>query len=295
MDVRVMSDVAAAVIPRSSVVMVGDTFSADVFLAAYDAKNRARITLSEGGELPMGADGKGKLRLRADQVGERSVNGVIQVQGPKGMEEHPYSVTYQVMAPMLVASPTKMNVLYRGVNNPIAFSVPGVTPEHVRPVIDNGTVQRGNEGWYARVNTLGKAKVSAQVTLPDGSTRTVGPIEFRVKDLPPPMVRVNGLTASDTKVSLNKLKRAECMEVTFGPGCEFNEPYKVEQYTVVANVRGNIVDHTVNSGCFDAETVKYLNALRPGDRIWFENVKTRLANGAGPQFTMPTMSWKMVN
>ncbi len=294
-DVRVMSDVAAAVIPRSSVVMLGDTFSADVFLAAYDAKNRARITMNGAGEIPMGTDGKGKLRLRADQVGERSVNGVIHVQGPKGMEEHPYSVTYQVMAPMLVASPTKMNVLYRGVDNPIAVSVPGITPEHVRPVIDNGTVQRGSEGWYARVNALGKAKLSAQVTLPDGSTRTVGPIEFRVKDLPPPMVRVNGFTASDTKVSLNKLKRAECMEVTFGPGCEFNEPYKVEQYTVVANVRGNIVDHTVNSGCFDAETLKYLNALRPGDRIWFENVKTRLANRAGPQFTMPTMSWKMVN
>ena len=64
---------------------------------------------------------------------------------------------------------------------------------------------------------------------------------------------------------------------------------------MVANVRGNIVDHTVNSGCFDAETLKYLNALHPGDRIWFENVKTRLANGAGPQFTMPTMSWKTVN
>ncbi len=294
-DARVMSDVAAAVIPRSSVVMLGDSFSADVFLAAYDSKNRPTISLNEGGELPLGADGKGKLRLKAEHVGERSVQGVIRVQGPEGMEEHPYSVTYQVMAPLLVASPTKMNVLYRGVENPIAFSVPGVTPENVRPVIDNGSVQRGKDGWFVRVNTLGKAKMSASVTLPDGSTRTIGPIEFRVKDLPPPLARVVGYTATDTKVSLVRLKRAQGIEVTFGPGCEFDEPYAVQQYTLVGNVRGNLVDHTVNGAAFDQRTKEVINALRPGDRIWFENVKARLANGAGPQFTLPTMGWRAAN
>lgn len=295
MDARVMSDVAAAVIPRSSVVMLGDTFSADVFLAAYDAKNRARITMNEGGELAMGTDGKGKLRLRADQVGERSVSGMIQVQGPKGMEEHPYGVTYQVMAPILVASPTKMNVLYRGVENPLAFSVPGVTPENVRPVIDNGSVQRGRDGWFVKVSTLGMARVRAAVTLPDGSTRTIGPVEFRVKDLPPPVARVNGITAAETKAPLNKLKYAKGIELNRGEGCEFDERYVVLQYTVVGSVKGNIVDHTVTGGNFDQRTLDLLKAVRPGDRIWFEGVKARLANGIGPQFTLPTMSWKAVN
>ena len=295
MDMTVMSDVAAAVIPRSPIVMVGDTFSADVFLAAYDAKNRPSITLADGGAVPLGNDGKGKLRIKADGIGEHTLNGTIRVQGSKGAETYPYSVTYQVMAPMLVASPTKMNVFYRGVANPLSFSVPGVTPEQVRPMIDNGTVERGKDGWFVRVNTLGTARVRAVVTQADGSMRTIGPVEFRVKDLPPPTVRIEGYTAADPKVQLNKLKRARGMEISFGPGCEFDEPYKVEQYTVVANVRGNIVDHTVKSGSFDAETLKYLAALRPGDRIWFENVKARLANGSGPQFTLPTMSWRTTN
>lgn len=295
MDARVMSDVTAAVIPRSSVVMLGDTFSADVFLAAYDAKNRARITLNEGGELPMGTDGKGKLRLRADQVGERSVAGVIRVEGPKGMEEHPYSVTYQVMAPTLVASPMKMNVLYRGVRNPLAFSVPGATSENVRPIIDNGSVQRGKDGWFVTVNALGTARVRAAVTLPDGSTRTTGPVEFRVKDLPPPMAKVNGITAMDAKASVKKLKAARRIELTRGEGCEFDEPYTILQYTLVGSMKGNIVDHTVNGGIFDQRTLDYLAALKPGDRVWFEGVKARLANGAGPQFALPTMSWKAVN
>lgn len=295
MDARVMSDVAAAVIPRSSVVMLGDTFSADVFLAAYDSKNRPIITMDGGGELPLGADGMGKLRLRTDKVGERSVGGMIRVQGPQGMEEHPYSVTYQVMAPLLVASPTKMNVLYRGVSNPIAISVPGVTPEHVRPIINNGTVRRGPDGWFAEVGTLGKANVSATVTLPDGSMRTIGPVEFRVKDLPPPVAVVNGITAADAKASLRKLKLAKGIAVRRADGCEFEEPYAVKQYTIAGLVKGNPVDRTVQGAVFDQETVKLLEALRPGDRVWFEGIKAQLANGAGPIFTLPTMSWKAVN
>jgi hypothetical protein len=33
----------------------------------------------------------------------------------------------------VVVSPTKMNVLYRGVKNPVSVSVPGVAPELVKP------------------------------------------------------------------------------------------------------------------------------------------------------------------
>ena len=162
-------------------------------------------------------------------------------------------------------------------------------------MIDNGTVERGKEGWFVRANTLGTARVRAVVTQTDGSTRTIGPVEFRVKDLPPPMVRVNGYTANDSKVQLAKLKRAPGMEITFGPGCEFNEPYAVKEFTIVGKLKGNLVDHTVKGAVFDQRTKDILNALNSGDRIWFEGIKAQLANGAGPQFTLPNMSWKTVN
>lgn len=92
-----MSALTSAVIPQSSVVMLGDTFRADVFLAAFDEKNRAtveRATDSGPVAVPMGTDAKGKLCLRADRVGEQEVKGVIRMQGPTGLEEHPYSVKY---------------------------------------------------------------------------------------------------------------------------------------------------------------------------------------------------------
>ncbi|MBL7983527.1 MAG: hypothetical protein JNM91_00950, partial [Flavobacteriales bacterium] len=261
-ETRVMSNVASAVVPRSTLVMVGDTFAADVFLAAYDEKNRARIDLAGGTDLPLGVDGKGKLRLKADRIGEHTAQGVIHYQGPKGMEEYPYAVTYQVMAPLLVASPMKMNVLYRGVDNPMSFSVPGVTPEHVKPVISNGTIQRKGDTWFAAVNALGAAEVRAMVSMPDGSTRSIGPVTFRVMDLPPPVATFAGAGSTDSRVQLTKLKVAEHVFAKRSDGCVFDERYKVLSFKIGGYLRGNPVE-VINVGQeLNAASKEFIAALR---------------------------------
>ena len=292
-EVRVMSNVASAVIPRSTVVMVGDDFEASVFLAAYDEKNRARIDLNGSGDLPIGPDGKGKLRIKATSVGEHTAKGTIHYQGPKGMEEYPYSVTYQVMAPLLVASPTKMNVLYRGVANPIEFSVPGVTAENVRPSLTNGTVARGPQGWMADVTNLGTADFSASVRLPDGSDRSIGPVRFRVLDLPAPVAFVADAGSADSRVPLRKLSSATGVLVKRAEGCVFDERYKVLSYRVGALVRGNAVEVEVSGGAFTNEVQKLIGSLKGGERIWFEEITAQLANGLGPRFKLPNINLRV--
>ncbi len=293
-DARIMSSLASAVVPRSTVVMVGDSFVADVFLAAFDEKNKARISLTGEGDLPLGTDGKGKLRMRTSEVGEHTAMGVIHYQGAKGMEEYPYSVRYQVMAPLLVASPTKMNVLYIGVDNPLSFSVPGVTPGNVRPVIDNGSILRRGDGWFARTSTPGKAHFSAVVTLPDGSTRTIGPVEFRVKQLPAPVASVNGITAADGRARVGRLTDADGITVKRSEGCEFDEPYRCTRFTVVLDRNGTMNEHLVQGNRFDEDTRKILRSLRPGDRIWFEGIKGQLASGAGPEYSLASIAVKVI-
>lgn len=293
-----MSALTSAVIPQSSVVMLGDTFRADVFLAAFDEKNRATVErATDGGSVavPMGADAKGKLRLRADRVGEQEVKGVIRVQGPTGLEEHPYSVKYQVMAPLLVASPTKMNVLYRGVDNPIDLSVPGVPAENVRPVIDNGAIARSGAGWVARVNTVGRARLSVVAVLPDGSSRTVGPVEFRVKDLPAPMAYLGGKSARDNRIKRTELLAAEGVIARL-ENSEFNDLFKVTSFTLTVLHNGTAVPHPVRGNAVRPGTDERqaLEAARVGDRVYVEDIKARLANGAGIEYTLPPIALKVV-
>ncbi|HRH70710.1 MAG TPA: gliding motility protein GldM [Flavobacteriales bacterium] len=288
------STLTTAVIPQSSLIMAGDSFRADVFLAAYDPKNRPTVTVNSGAILPIGADGKAKLRLRGDHIGEQLVQGVITFEGPDGPEKIPYSTTFQVMAPLLVASPTKMNVLYRGVENPIDLSVPGVAPDRVQATISTGRIVRKGAGWVATGMTGSYAEVNATVQLPDGGSRRIGPVRFRVKELPPPTAFVAGKSARE-----NKVKKAE---LTAAPGViakledsEFNDPWQVMRFVLTVQRKGGpVIELASTSNVITSEMKTVLAALRAGDQVYFEDIKARLANGHGTPKDLAPVALKII-
>jgi len=282
-----------AVIPQSNLIMAGDSFRADVFIAAYDPKNRPTVTLRGGADLAIGTDGKGKLRLRGDQVGEHLVEGSITFEGPDGPEQISYATKFQVMAPMLVASPTKMNVLYRGVENPIDLSVPGIPPDRVQASISTGRIVRAGNGWVATGMTANSAEVSATVALPDGGTRRIGPVTFRVKDLPPPTAYISGTNPGDTKVARTKLSASPGI-IAKPLGSEFGDQWQVTAYELTALRKGQppiVKQGTGNSFTQDMRTV--LAALRVGDQLFIEGVKAKLANGQGPSRALAPIAIKV--
>ena len=88
-----------------------------------------------------------------------------------------------IFTPGVVISPTKMNVLYRGVDNPLEVSVPGVDPSKL--IVSGAGVKKSGNGYIADVtrNKGGKMKIS--VSVKDGDKVTnMGSKEFRVKSLP---------------------------------------------------------------------------------------------------------------
>lgn len=267
-----------AIIPTSAVVMVGDSFRADVFLAVYDPLNPPQVHLEQGGVLPVGRDGKAKLRLPGDRVGEHVVNGVIRFEGPQGLEEIPYSTRYQVMPPLLVASPTKMNVLYRGVDNPIDLSVPGVPADRVQASISSGTIRRQVQGWVASGVVGTHADVYAVAALPEGGTRRIGPVRFRVKDLPPPTAFVAGKSPVDHQVKRSELAAAQGVAARL-VDTEWDDPWKVQQFELVVQRRGGTpLQFTTQGNAFTPDMRAALAAVRPGDKVHVERIKARLAN-----------------
>ncbi|MGV3638337.1 MAG: gliding motility protein GldM [Flavobacteriales bacterium] len=271
----------SAVVPQSPLVMQGDSFRADVFLAAYDPKNRPTVTVDGGQALPVGSNGKAKLNLRADRIGEHVVKGIIKFEGPEGPEEVAYSTSYQVMAPLLVASPTKMNVLYRGVENPIDLSVPGIPMERVKATISTGRIVRTGATWMASGMTGSTAEVTALVELPDGGTRRIGPVSFRVKDLPAPTVYISGTEPGATKATKAKLSASPGL-IAKPLGSEFGDVWQVTSYefTLVRNGQSPI-SKSATGNAFTPDIAKVLDNLKTGDQIYIENVKGKLANNQG--------------
>lgn len=271
-----------AVIPLTNTVMVGDSFRADVFLAAYDTKNAPTVTLTGGNDLPIGADGKAKLRLRGDRIGEQLVEGLIKFEGPNGPEEIPYKTTYQVMAPLLVASPTKMNVLYRGVENPIELSVPGVPADKVQATISTGRISRNAQGWVATGMSGNSVEVNAIVAMPDGTSRRIGPVVFRVKDLPPPTAYIGGTNQGDIAVPKAKLTASQGI-IAKTLNSEFGDLWVVKsfEFTIMRGTQ-NPKQKLGNSNAFTTDMKVILEDLRPNDKILIERIKGQLANGQGP-------------
>lgn len=276
------SHLTAAVIPQSNLIMVGDSFRADVFLAAYDPKNRPTVSLTGGADLPIGADGKAKLSLRGDRIGEHRVEGTILFEGPDGSKAIPYSTSYQVMAPLLVASPTKMNVLYRGVENPIDLSVPGVSADRLQATISTGRIVRSGNSWVATGMTANSAEVNATVNQTDGTIRRIGPVSFRVKDLPPPTAYISGTTPGDPRVPKSKLAVAPGV-IAKALGSEFGDQWQVTSYEFTMLRKGQAPIMKVGTtNAFTDDMKEVLKVLKTGDQLYVENVKAKLSNGSGP-------------
>ena len=117
--------------------------------------------------LPYDESGKGVYKVRASSTGPKKWGGVISLKNPSGVTvDYPFESAYYVGEPNVVVSPTAMNVMYKGIQNPIDVSVPGVSPDKIMVRVVNGTVTtqkvknskgvnfRGN--WAVNPTTVGQ-------------------------------------------------------------------------------------------------------------------------------------------
>jgi gliding motility-associated protein GldM len=171
--------VRAIVMPISTYVTQGGTYEADVFLAAYNSGNNPVFE----GIVPASIEnGVGKLTIPATGIGEKSLKGSMTLPGSETV--YTYDVVYTVAPPMVVISPSKMNVLYRNVDNPLEISVPGVAPKDL--IVSGPGVSGSNGNYSADVTKISGKEVviNVRVKESDGKTRNAGSKEFRIKGLP---------------------------------------------------------------------------------------------------------------
>ena len=193
-------------IPNSNFVLKGDSFRSQIFIAAKDTTQAPIIYVGEydslgGGKYEMIGDdyeivkvvnGKGMFARKAKTEGNQKWGGLIAMKTDNGTKMYPFRGQYLVAERTAVVSPTKMNVLYLEVDNPLKISVPGYTAGVISAVINNGKVLaiKKSLGMYsARPSKKGKAMVSLFAEV-NGKRTKMGEVNFRVKEVPPPKPEV---------------------------------------------------------------------------------------------------------
>lgn len=279
------SGIAAMVMPRSNYITQGDEYTADVFLAAYDDTQEPEIIITgpDGTEQALSPEeiiqGRGKVKFKASSTGEIKWGGKIIVK-QIGKEPQTYDIgeqTFTVAPPSVVISPTKMNVLYRGVQNPLDIGVPGVDPAKI--VVNSPYVSGSNGKYTANVsNARGiktiKIGVSVKETDAEGNatTRSAGQKEFRIKGLPPAIGSILNKNEGQLSKGLIKSRPIEAKYEDF----PFDLPLTVTSFEVVIpgsppeRVRGNKMSGIVKTK---------IDRMKPGETITIRNIKAVAPGG----------------
>ncbi len=283
----------AIVKPQSSYVTVGGTYRADIFLGAYDDQNVpevyiagpgatvdtvAKKIIGESVKLPMEGT-QAKLEQTASGSGLRSVSGIIKFK-PVGGEEQVevFTTSYEVATPNLVVSPTKMNVFYRGVDNPVDVSVAGYSAKDIAPSMSNGSISKAATGFIVRPGKDAKALVGVTVTNPDGTKKSMPGIEFRVKNVPNPTPFFGGKSVNDETIKKTELTASQGV-IAKMLDFEFDLKFDVVEYRVTMIVGGTPIEKMTKGPAVSSDMKEMFSKAKPGQKIYIEGIKARGPDG----------------
>lgn len=281
-DVRV-NELNPYVIPNSNMVMRGGRYTADIVLAAIDTTQRPQVFVN-GSKIE-----NGRLEIVAGSVGTHQYSGYIETaRGDGSIDRRPFSSSYTVMEPMATISPTLMNVLYAGIENPISISVPGVAMNGVDASMTNGTLTRQGDSWVARPGQVGSDAVISVFATIDGHKQQVGSMTFRVRKLPDPLPYIPIRDAQgnivEYKGSPRKLSKAQLMSAeTIGAAIDdnvLNVSYSVLSFsTVFYDSMGNAIPEVSDGNKFSGRQKEQFKRMKPGSRFFISNVKAKGPDG----------------
>jgi gliding motility-associated protein GldM len=293
---------AARVIAPTSYVLQGQQYKEDIFLAAFNEgqnpeiflgpiagfkKNPDNVTYADftlDQPVPPGYSatalkaegGFGKYEATAAGVGEKTYTGVIRVKEPGSNKYkfYPFEQKYQTAPKAVVVSPSKMNVFYTGVDNPVEISVPGVSQNDVSATIDNGASLKKDPAnpaaYIVNVSTLGKCNISVTAKI-DGKPQSMGTKEFRVKRIPNPTPMTNTKATGGT-IAVGTLKATGAI-VAVLQDFDFDAHFTVTSFTFLLSSRGNATKIESNSGVFSQQMKQALETAKSKDIVIIDDIK----------------------
>ncbi|MCF8256572.1 MAG: hypothetical protein K9J06_03410 [Flavobacteriales bacterium] len=279
-------DTLAAKVIAPNLVFLGDEYSAEIFVAAFSTTQNPSVHIGSkvdtvNNRIIGSVDstsvqvdrGVGVYKVRASAEGLKEYAGVVKVKTPSGMiNSYPFKSEYMVMKSGVVVSPTKMNVLYRGVKNPISISVPGVAPENVQPTLEGGKLspdsKSGKGNYIAEVagGSTAKVRVSAKI---EGKVRPMGDFEFRVKEVPNPVGTIAGV--QEGIVSANRLAAAPTV-IPKMENFDFELFFKTTRFDLVYQVGTDLITKNVTGASIPPEALDQIKRLKKGSRVFIENI-----------------------
>jgi len=284
--------IEAKVVAPTSYITAGEDYTADIFVSAHSSTQNPEIVIGQvdtsskeakiiGTPVSVPVEGGvGKYVVHTSSEGLQEYSGLINVKAPDGsVKPYRFSGSYMVARPSMAISPTKMNVFYIGVENPVDISVAGAAPTDVTATIAGGggsVINKGQGHYIVKVTQPGECTVNVSIKTKTGS-KSMGSMKFRVKKVPSPLASYAGVTG-DGKVSKGELMQATGVI----PKLEdfvFDLKFPVVSWVMSMNVNGAFVDYPAQGPGTTSQMKELLNRAKSGGKVLIEQVKIQAPDG----------------
>jgi gliding motility-associated protein GldM len=266
------SNYQAIVALDKNVYFQGEQVTGKVVLGRYD-ENTKPTSFSGPGKL---VNGQAVISLTAGAVGEQSINGQftfleegktipLKFQGKYVVVPRPNSANI---------SADKMNVVYRGLPNPMTISFAGIGDNFVNASAP-GLTKAGGNGKYVLTPQSGtEVTVSVSGKMTDGKTVTDKKV-FRIKNIPAPAGAIGGV------VGVQKGAKSRLEVSTISADLQdfvYDLKYEVTRFSFKVPGQPAII---VSGNKVDQKCRAALARATKGDQISIFDIKTKIVGASG--------------
>jgi TonB-dependent SusC/RagA subfamily outer membrane receptor len=221
--------------------------------------------------------------------GERSANGVVIITSKKKAAGTPAdylakadnNAQQEAKSPAgqdidhtgqdAVVAPVNMNILYRGISNPVEIAVPGVPSDEVTAAITNGSLVKKDQGWEVMPEGDSESVITVFVR-----NEKVSEKRFRVKNIPVRTATVAGTSSG----SIDRTAASQATELQIElSDFPFDQKFEITGFTFL--MRSNNKDIQLYSGSnkLTDEMRAYIADLQRGQEVIFKDIRAEGPDG----------------
>lgn len=196
-DADIQFNAFQAVVAAPDVIIQGEPAEAKVFVGTYD-NDLPGFNVSTADRIEAGV---GYKTLTSSTIGDFEFNGKVTFKDANGKDisydfKHPYRVVPGAKEVAFesgaLLSADKMNVLYRGVANPISGSILGADNSQTSLTATGASVSKtGGGSWLVTPGSGTVTKITISGKGPKGQPISKT-FDFRIKNVPPPQGQIRG-------------------------------------------------------------------------------------------------------
>jgi gliding motility-associated protein GldM len=262
-----MKNYTALVVLEKSAYFQGEAVKGKVVLGRYD-ENTKPTSFQGPGKIE---NGQAVISMTAGSIGEQNINGQFTFMEDGKPVPLKFEGKYVVIPRPKTAtiSADKMNVVYRGVINPMTISFAGVGDNNVNANAPGLSKGSANGKYNMSPGSGTEVVINVNAKMSDGTSAN-DKRTFRIKNIPAPVGAIGG-TIGYTKGAKSRLAVSTVSAVL--PDFDFEVKLRVTQFTFKVTGQAAVI---VSGDKVNAQCVAAMAKASRGDQVTITEIKTKV-------------------